>query len=188
MLAAGPYTGTSSADRCAPSTEPLLGGDDDSVVVPVLGEAAGAHSWALLHSPTDRIELLTDFGGVSAPREVYAAVYLRSPTARAATLALGPDDGARAWLDDAEVLEVSSCQGTNVDQFQAEIALSGGWQRLMVKVRDQGGGWGTYIRLLDGDGLPITDLELALGPDGVDVLDQTDSDGDGVGDVCDDTP
>jgi hypothetical protein len=141
-----------------------------------------------LARPSDRIELLTDFGGGSAPREVYAAVYLRSPTARTATLALGPDDGARAWLDEAEVLEVSSCQGTNVDQFQAEIALSGGWQRLMVKVRDQGGGWGTYIRLLDGDGLPITDLELALGPDGVDVLDQTDSDGDGVGDVCDDTP
>jgi hypothetical protein len=187
LLVAGPYTGTTSADRCRPSDADLVA-SPDSAAAPSPGAAAGALAWTVLRSPSDRIELLTDFGGVSAPREVYAAVYLRSPTARAATLALGPDDGARAWLDDAEVLEVSSCQGTNVDQFQAEIALSGGWQRLMVKVRDQGGGWGTYIRLLDGDGLPITDLELALGPDGVDVLDQTDSDGDGVGDVCDDTP
>ncbi|MBL8617593.1 MAG: thrombospondin type 3 repeat-containing protein [Deltaproteobacteria bacterium] len=187
LLVAGPYTGTTSADRCLPSADDLVA-SPDSAAAPAPGVEAGAQVWAVLRSATDRIELLTDFGGVSAPREVYAAVYLRSPTARVATLALGPDDGARAWLDAAEVLEVSSCQGTNVDQFQAEVALSGDWQRLMVKVRDQGGGWGTYIRLLDGDGLPITDLELALGPEGVDVLDQTDSDGDGVGDVCDDTP
>ncbi len=187
MLAAGPYTGTSSADRCAPSTEPLLGGDDDSVVVPVLGEAAGAHSWALLHSPTDRIELLTDFGGVSAPREVYLAVYVRSDGPRAATLALGPDDGARAWLDGAQVLDVASCQGTNVDQFTGAVSLTGDWQRLVIKVRDQGGGFGTYIRLLEG-GAPMTSLQLALDPTGADLFDQGDRDGDGIGDVCDPTP
>lgn len=187
LLAAGPYTGTGSPDRCAPSLDPLLGGDDDAEAVPVLGEPAGVHRWALLHSETDRIELLTDFGGVSAPREVYLAVYLRSDAPRSATLALGPDDGARAWLDGAMVLDVASCQGTNIDQFTAPVELSGDWQRLVVKVRDQGGGFGTYIRLLEG-GAPLSGLELALDPTGADIFDQGDSDGDGIGDVCDPTP
>lgn len=101
---------------------------------------------------------------------------------------MGFDDGARAWLDDTVVIEVSGCQGTNVDQFTGDAQLSGDWQRLMVKVYDQGGGWGTYVRFLDSDGEPVTDIELSLEPDGSPRDSQVDTDGDGQGDDCDDTP
>ena len=56
------------------------------------------------------------------------------------------------------------------------------------EIYDQGGGWGTYLRFLDGDGAPITDLEVALSADGPLVSNQTDTDGDGIGDACDDDP
>ena len=75
----------------------------------------------------------------------------------------------------------------NLDRFQAPLELLAGWNRLTVKVRDQGGGWGMSVRFLDG-GAPVTDLELSLSAEPGWVPDQSDQDGDGQGDVCDETP
>jgi cysteine-rich repeat protein len=185
-LAAGPFTGTTSTDRCRPSDDTLVHATDDALAEPVLAGAAGSLIWTTLLSPSDRVDFLGDYGGVGAPREVYTAVWVRG-TAGDATLALGPDDGVRAWFDGAEVLDISGCQGTNVDQFQADVTFSGDWQLLLVKVRDQGGGWGNYARFLDTSGAPITGVEVALTADGS-PLPTVDTDGDGLGDACDDTP
>jgi cysteine-rich repeat protein len=187
-LAAAPFTGTTSANRCRPSDDALLDAVDDAAVEPTLGMAAGPMTWHVLAVTGDRVDFVAPYASVGAPREVYTALYLRAAAAQDATLALGVDDGARVWFDGVEVLEVDACQGTNIDQFQAPIALSGDWQRLVIKVRDQGGGWGQYVRILDGADQPITDLTLSLAPDGAFTSDQIDSDGDGLGDVCDDTP
>lgn len=185
-LAAGPYTGTSSTDRCRPSDDALVHATDDAAAVPAVAQAAGALWWTALFSSDDRIDFLGDYGGVGAPREVYTAAWVRAPAGEA-VVALGPDDGARVWFDGVEVLDVSGCQGTNIDQFQADVTFSGDWQLVLVKVRDQGGGWGNYARFLDPSGSPVTTLEVALTPDGS-PLPSTDSDGDGIGDACDDTP
>ncbi len=185
-LGAGPFTGTTSTDRCRASDDALVDATDDALAVPVLAGAAGTKVWTVLWSTSDRIEFLTDYGGVGAPREVYTAVWFRGDPGTA-VLAIGPDDGARAWVDGEVVLDVASCQGTNVDQFRADVTLTGDWQLLLLKVRDQGGGWGTFVRFLDAAGQPITDLELALTADGS-PLPAVDTDRDGQGDACDDTP
>jgi cysteine-rich repeat protein len=185
-LAAGPYTGTTSPDRCMPSEDNLVHATDDSLAVPAVATAAGTLWWTAFFSSDDRLEFLTDYGGVDAPREVYTAAWVRAP-AGDATLALGPDDGVRAWLAGVEVLDVNGCQGTNIDQFQADVTFTGDWQLLLLKVRDNGGGWGNYARFLDTDGNPITTIEVALTPDGS-PLPSTDTDGDGIGDACDPNP
>jgi cysteine-rich repeat protein len=187
-LAAGPFDGRTSADRCLPTADALVHAEDDALATPTLGGAAGDGVWTLLQSGGNRTDLNPRFGSVSAPREVYLAAWIRSPEPTTATLALGPDDGARAWLDGAVVLEVASCQGTNWDQFTAEVALTGEWQPLLLKIYDQGGGWGTFARVLDADGAPLRGLEVALSADGPLVSDQGDADGDGLGDACDDDP
>lgn len=185
-LAAGPFTGTSSTARCRPSDDALVHPTDDALVVPELAESAGDTVWRVLSSSSERIDFLSEFGDVSPDREVYTAVWVRG-AAGGATLAIGPDDGARAWLDGVEVLDVDGCQGTNIDQFQSEITFTGDWQKLVIKVRDHGGGWGNYARFLDETGAPVTDLELSLRSDGS-PLDSVDTDGDGLGDACDPTP
>ena len=182
-LTIGPFTGESSPDSCLPGETDRLG--DDAAAQPRLGDAVDDLTWELFVSEDSRLSLEPDYDYVSAPREVYAASYLYTESTRDLTLGLGPDDGARVWLNGEVVLEVSGCQGTNVDQFTADVTLQAGWNRLLVKVYDQGGGWGTYLRFLDDDG-PALDLELSVSPDGGWDFDQTDSDGDGIGDICDD--
>jgi cysteine-rich repeat protein len=187
-LTVGPFTGLGSAMDCRPTDANLVAADD-ATVMPALGDrdAAGVNPWIVLWSWTDRIEFLTDYGGVPAPRELYSAVYVRSATTRDLTLGVGPDDGARVWLNGAQVMDITPCQGTSIDSTTAMVTLNAGWNTLVIKVYDQGGGWGNYVRFLDA-GVPVTDLELSLSPGGPWAFDQSDSDSDGIGDVCDLTP
>lgn len=186
-LLVGPLTGVASTDRCLPTPDRLGDGDpgDDASAVPALAESVEDQAWTVHRSSTDRIGLGA-LGG-DAPRESYQALWVRVDAERDLTLSLGPDDGARAWVGADQVLEDARCQGTTIDGNEVPVTLQAGWNRLLVKVYDQGGGWGVYARFKDGD-TPVTDLEISLQAGGPWRPDQTDSDGDGVGDVCDDTP
>lgn len=187
-LAAAPFAGEGSTESCKPVETPRVTEDDDALVVPSLGDAAGEQTWRALFSPSVRVDFNLDWGDIAAPREIYLAVHLRAAEAQTATFALGPDDGARAWLDQQWILETTACQGTVADRYTAEVQLTGDWQTLVFKVYDQGGGWGTYARFLDAEGEPLEDLELALVADGSSLESQQDTDGDGEGDLCDETP
>jgi len=185
-LTVGPFTGRSSPDTCLPTADHLLG-EDDAAVWPALGDPAGGFPWIVLWGTDDRVAFEPDYATVDAPREVYQALYVHSDAARALTLSLGPDDGARAWLDGDEIWENAVCQGTVMDHYTVDLTLPAGWSRLLIKVYDQGGGWGNYVRFLDA-GVPVTDMELSLSPEGSWAPGQSDMDGDGEGDVCDRSP
>lgn len=183
-LTVGPLVDESSPDACLP-TEDRLG--DDASARPSLAESVEGEPWVVWQLRSDRLDFTRNYGDVDAPREAYAVTYVYAATERDVTLAMGLDDGARVWIDEEVVMEVSSCQGVVSDDFTEEVTLPEGWSRLMVKVYDQGGGWGFMGRFKDGDD-PVLDLEVSLSPDGPWEPDQTDSDGDGLGDVCDPDP
>lgn len=185
-LAIGPATGTTTLVDCRPADDQLTG--DDANAAPEIGDVDGGLTWIAWFDTDDRINLRDAYDWATPDREAYLHVYVSSAVQQTATLAVGADDGVFAWFNGVQVLDISSCQGTNVDQFQAPVTLLAGWNRLTLKVRDHGGGWGAYARFLDGGGAPITDLELSLTGAGSWYDDQSDSDGDGIGDVCDDEP
>ena len=180
----GEFVGGESTGSCRPSDENFLG--DDATATGVLGELVDGLPWLIFRSGNRRIDFLDYYGGPTA-REVYALAWVRSDTTRELTLAIGPDDGARIWVNGDVVDDIAGCQGTNVDQFQSDVTLLEGWNRVLVKVRDQGGGWGMFFRFLDGED-PVEGLEVSLLENQSWLDNQGDLDGDGIGDACDDTP
>jgi hypothetical protein len=123
------------------------------------------------------------YNNTASPREVFMFAWVHSETERTATLAVGSDDGMRAWVNGEFIFEVSSCQGANIDQFQSSVTLTAGWNRLLLHIRDGGGGWSAYARFLD-NGVPITNLQVSLTDSGTLTDVQNDADGNGIGDMC----
>ncbi|NCG18301.1 MAG: hypothetical protein GWP91_04720 [Rhodobacterales bacterium] len=184
-LALAPVLDQPNSVDCLPSDVELTGGDADQA--PVIGLGESGLTWVAWLTNDSRLEFLDNWGWANPDREVYVHTWFKSGTDRTLTLALGPDDGARAWINGQLIIETERCQGTTIDAYTGDTdVFAGDWTALTVKVRDHGGGWGLYARFLDG-GFPVTDLELSL-TDGTWVDDQSDGDGDGLGDVCDDTP
>ena len=177
-----------SPGGCEPSLDAVAdpAGLDDGDAWPVLGTSAGSFDWTLTLQTETTLDFLEHYG-TTTPREAYAATWVRSDTTQDVVLSVGADDGVNAWVNDAQVLNIASCQGVVLDDFAANVTLHEGWNRLLFKVRDNGGQWGLAARFLDANGDPVEGLETSWGPQTWSD-DQTDTDGDGIGDVCDDTP
>ena len=82
----------------------------------------------------------------------YALVYVLSPDDRTATVLLGSDDGVRVWVNDALVHTNPIYRGAAPDQDRFTVGLKKGWNKVLVKVLQGGGGWGFYFRFSDPKG------------------------------------
>ena len=185
-LAAGAFTTGTTTGECRPSDEALVG--ESVPIFPTIGSTAGELVWTALLFDDWAYDLLGSYGSTPAPREAYLLVYVQSATARTLTLAIGADDGIFAWWNGTKVIDEAGCQGVTADQFQATVTIDTGWNTLLLKVRDWGGGWGFAARFLDDAGNAVTDLGASLRPSEAYSPDQSDQDLDGIGDICDPSP
>ena len=189
-LVLGPFTDGETPADCEPSPDSFAA-ESDADAAPALGDRVDDVPWFATFSRPGASATVsfTTWFSPSAPREAYAATWVYAPDARDGILALGSDDGHRAWLNGVEVGVNAGCHGANVDQFRYPVSLEDGWNRLLVKVYDGGGGWALVARFYEDDAeTPMTDLELSIGGPEPWLDDQGDGDGDGVGDFCDPEP
>lgn len=184
-LVEGPYPAGPTPGDCEPSPDALTG-LPDAVLAPSLGDD-GWFSTLSWPGNSATVDFTTWFADQPAPRESYLANWLFSETERSAMVSVGADDGFRIWLGGVEVGVHPGCQGVSADQFTYPVTLPSGFTPLVLKVYDGGGAWGAVVRLTDDAGLPMTDVAVSL-TDAVWADDQTDTDGDGLGDVCDPEP
>ncbi len=189
-LLLGPFDGETPGD-CEPSVDDFADPAGDGEAAPVLGDVVEDLPWfAAHHVPGDSAAI--NFNAhleATAPREAYAFTWVHAPEARDAVLAIGTDDGHRVWLNGAEVATDVGCHGVATDGFRYPVSLDEGWNRLLIKVFDGGGGWGLIARFYETDEeTQMLDLELSIGGAEPWVDDQGDADGDGLGDFCDPEP
>ncbi len=190
-LVAGPFTGLSAGPggSCAPSEAAVAHESDDGLAEPAVGDPTTAGTWTLWmlrgsNTAIDFNERLTS----STPNEALAISWVWSATEREVRLAYGADDGSRAWLNGELLGTDPTCHGVNTDSLVHDVTLLAGWNRLAIRVRNTGGGFGLKARFKTLGGSAITDLLVSPSADGTWVPDQSDRDGDGVGDVCDSSP
>ena len=185
----GPFVGAPTANQCLPSATAFAAPDglDDGLADPRPGASSSGAVWRVAIEGDPLLDFRSWFTA-SNPREAYAVAWVRSPVARDATMFWGADDGVRVWVDGAMVADIASCQPVNLDQFRTDVRLTTAWTRLLFKVRDNSGNWALRVRFKDAAGASLRDLDVSPGGPSVWLDDQTDRDGDGLGDVCDPTP
>jgi len=90
----------------------------------------------------------------------YGLVYVFSPEARQALILVGSDDGVRIWLNDNLIHNNPAYRGAYPDQDKVQAELKRGWNKLLIKVQQGGGGWGYYLRFVDPEGKLSWSTEL----------------------------
>jgi len=79
----------------------------------------------------------------------YGLVYVYSPEVRQTHMLLGSDDGVRVWLNDKLIHTNPAFRGAYPDQDIIPVELKQGWNKVLIKVLQGGGGWGFYVRIVD---------------------------------------
>jgi hypothetical protein len=87
-----------------------------------------------------------------APIFAYLLTYVFSPDARTVTVKLGSDDGVRVWCDGRLAFSHAIHRPLALDADRFDVALEPGWHALLVKVKNDDGGFGLALRLCDPDG------------------------------------
>jgi hypothetical protein len=90
----------------------------------------------------------------------YGLTYVFSPEDRKAQLLIGSDDGVRIWLNDKLIHTNPAYRGAYPDQDRIPVTLKKGWNKLLVKVLQGGGGWGFYVRFIDPEGVLRSSTEI----------------------------
>ena len=79
----------------------------------------------------------------------YAFTYVRSPVDQTLPLLLGSDDGVKVFLNGSEIHRVLTIRLAQPDQDRVPLHLKKGWNRLLLKIENNLGGYGFYARILD---------------------------------------
>jgi hypothetical protein len=91
---------------------------------------------------------------------VYGQVYVFSPDKRDVLLLVGSDDGVRIWLNEELIHTNPAYRGVYPDQDRIQVSLNEGWNTLLIKVLQGGGGWGFYVRFVDPEGHLLWKTEI----------------------------
>jgi len=88
----------------------------------------------------------------------YAKTAIWSEKQQEALLTLGSDDGIKAWLNGTAVHTNNAARGIVCDEDKVTITLKKGWNPLLLKVTQGGGGWGFCCAIKAPDGTLLEGL------------------------------
>jgi hypothetical protein len=80
---------------------------------------------------------------------VYALTYVYSPKEQTVPFFIGTDDGGKVFLNDKEIFRVFALRGAQPDQDTLSLNLRSGWNKLLLKIENNFGGFGFYARIRD---------------------------------------
>jgi hypothetical protein len=123
----------------------------ESAAQPVAGQSVafpgGSNIW--VHHRSSEIEINLDTAVTPTDRVVaYAYREIPSPQPVVCILALGSNDGVRAWLNGEPVIDSPGPRGLQRDHSLIPVALRPGTNALLLKIEERGNRWGFACRLL----------------------------------------
>ena len=90
----------------------------------------------------------------------YAFATVNSLDEREVEFRFDSDDQGKVWLNGIEVFTHTKTFTAEIDNFIIPVTLNAGKNSILVKVCEESGGWGFYLRITDKNGKPFDDLEI----------------------------
>ncbi len=117
---------------------------------PSPGDSFGGRTWQTATSASGNFNLDAIIcGGDCNNVYAYSHIYLYSPLEQTIRFRWGSDDASQVWVNGVLVATVTTCQGVNIDQFQTDVLVEKGWNRVLWRVAEGGGGFGLAWRITD---------------------------------------
>ena len=90
----------------------------------------------------------------------YAFATVNSPNEREVLLKFDSDDQGKIWLNGEQIFTHTKAFSAVIDNYTIPVILKPGKNSILVKVCEEVGGWGFYLRITDTDGKPFDDLKI----------------------------
>ena len=81
-----------------------------------------------------------------------------SPDEREVQFRFDSDDQGKVWLNGTEVYANPESHSAEIDRYIIPVTLKQGKNSILVKVCEEEGGWGFYLRITDKNGKAFDDL------------------------------
>ena len=81
----------------------------------------------------------------------YAVTYVYAPAPEHSSLLIGTDDGAKVFFNNKQFYRYLGVRVAEPDQAEIPLDFLPGWNKVLLKIENNMGGFGFYARLLDRD-------------------------------------
>ena len=108
----------------------------------------------------DKLDGNIRFGKDVDWRVAYAFTTVTSPDEREVQFRFDSDDQGKVWLNGVEVYAHTETHKARIDRYIFPVTLKTGPNSILVKVCEEKGGWGFYLRITDKNGHAFDDLEI----------------------------
>ena len=132
----------------------------------ILFDSTNLDEWLQASTPPGLVNFSKLIGGDN--RAAYLRNRVWAPVAQDVRLELGSDDGVKVWLNQSVVHANNRPRACRVGEDKVNITLNEGWNELLVKVVQGGGGWAFCGRLVQPDGALTTGLRMGVAPESED--------------------
>ena len=91
----------------------------------------------------------------------YAFATVTPPDEREVQFRFDSDDQGKIWLNGKQIFTHTKAFTAEIDRYIVPVTLKSGKNSILVKVCEETGGWGFYLRITDTDGNPFDDLKIS---------------------------